>query len=169
MEVSALAVAIVSLVLSAVAIGWQVANYLLTGVRVKVETRYGALAAGGLVSWDRPPAEWELQQLGEYGPVQPLTVVRVRNVGRATTSVESVGVDVGGGTVFQQLSGLPNPELPHRLEGQSAQSFMLDAQEVAAGRRAAQSSGIGGKGDGRLRGVATLGSGREVKDRRGIK
>ncbi|MCG5450972.1 hypothetical protein [Micromonospora hortensis] len=46
MQYASLVVAICGLVLAGLSLGWQAANFVLTGGRVKVEFRVGARAAG---------------------------------------------------------------------------------------------------------------------------
>ncbi len=50
MSVALLVVGICGVVLAGLSLGWQAANYVLTGGRVKVRLRVGGLGNGGMVT-----------------------------------------------------------------------------------------------------------------------
>ncbi|MCX4387368.1 hypothetical protein OG777_10530 [Micromonospora peucetia] len=50
MQNASLVVAICALVLACLSLGWQAANYVLTGGRVKVELRVGATGGGAMLT-----------------------------------------------------------------------------------------------------------------------
>ena len=92
----ALAVGVCGVVLASLSLGWQAANYVLTGGRVKVRLLVGAVGRGGIVT---APAtnlslEW-LQGLAAQGFSQPIVAVNVANVGRQPVKVERWGLKWG--------------------------------------------------------------------------
>src|SRR5258708_9232705 len=83
-EAATLAIAVLSLVLAALSLGWQAATFFLEGGRVRAEFRPGAMGPGGLITLRRGapfPVE-DAQMAASHGFTPPLVAAEVRNVGR---------------------------------------------------------------------------------------
>lgn len=140
MDVATFVLAVLGVVLSALALGWQAATFVLTGGRVRVELLVGAVRDNhGMVTMSarNPQPDWAAS-LVEQGYRHPVVAVRVRNVGRLAVSVERWSIvtllrkpqvvgpfaqavvqlskrEEGPEVVYPGLS-LVGPDLPHRLE-----------------------------------------------------
>ncbi|HEX3961163.1 MAG TPA: hypothetical protein VHZ03_31850 [Trebonia sp.] len=127
----ALAVGICGVVLASLSLGWQAANYVLTGGRVKVRLLVGAVGRGSIVT--APPAklspEW-LQRLAAQGFSQPIVAVNVANVGRQPVKVERWGLKSGLGMSLYPTSEEFGPRLPHRLDVGDAETWAIDLDVV---------------------------------------
>lgn len=89
MGAASLVVAICGLVLAFLSLGWQAANYVLTGGRIRVELHVGARDLRGIVSGRPGQLEqgW-FEGLAAQGYTAPMVAVRVANVGRQPVTVE---------------------------------------------------------------------------------
>lgn len=112
MSTAALIIAILSLAMSAFALGWQVLLYLLTSARVRV--------SGG---WAYPIG------MGSYDRLYAITAV---NSGRQAVTIQGFGIAAPGDMQLIEPSGAPwNPQLPHRLEPGDEVGWHMDANGVA--------------------------------------
>src|SRR5690554_5403039 len=93
-----LAVACVSLLLSAGSIGWQAASWKLDGGRVRVRLVHGTLGSGGVASGPvgRDGSRRDLRLSRSSGFNGPEVVgIAVTNVGRASVRVDRYAVELG--------------------------------------------------------------------------
>jgi hypothetical protein len=134
MNVASLVLGICGAVLASLSLGWQAANYVLTGGRVKVTLLVGALGNGGMAT-ARPQGfmttDW-WENLGKQGFRQPIVAVRVANVGRQPVKVERWGLVSGLGTSLYPLADSIGPGLPHRLDVGEAETWAVDFAAVDA-------------------------------------
>lgn len=112
MTTAALVLAILSLVMSAFALGWQILLYLLTSHRVKVK---------GI--WTYAP--------GPLG-VRRLFGVRAVNVGRQAVTIQHFGLHIPdeGGQLVEPTGVEWDPRLPYRLEPGDEATWHLPAAGV---------------------------------------
>ncbi|NJP34174.1 hypothetical protein [Micromonospora thermarum] len=136
MQNASLVVAICGLVLACLSLGWQAANFVLAGGRVKVELRVGATGSQAMLTAEpnsfKP--DW-LTELAQQGYRQPIAAVRVANVGRQPVTVERWGFrHPAAGTLFPMADFIGKP-LPHRLEVGQSETWAMDLGPVAQGRK----------------------------------
>lgn len=112
---------------------WQAATFALTGGRVKVQLRVGAMNRGGMVT--APPSslrpEW-IRELAEQGYSAPIVAVRVANVGRQPVTVASWSVVSPRGVSLSPMADSIGPALPHRLEVGESETWAVDMRSVQA-------------------------------------
>jgi hypothetical protein len=139
MSDASLAVGICGVVLASLSLGWQAANYLLTGGRVKVRLRVGGLGNGGMVT--APPnslsANW-WEHLASQGYQRPIIAVTVANVGRQPVTVARWGLRSGLGMSLYPAADSIGPRLPHRLEVGESETWAVDLAPVHAFIQAAR-------------------------------
>jgi hypothetical protein len=130
---TALAAAVLGVVLGALSLGWQAATYVLTGGRIKVSLRVGAMGPGGMVT--TKPADlspgW-LEPLAEQGYGRPVVSVRVANVGRQPVTVARWGLKSRAGASLYPMADSIGPPLPHRLDTGESASWAVDMAQVHA-------------------------------------
>lgn len=151
-DVIALVVAGLGLVLGVASLTWNFTAFRLSGPRIKVHLKIGAIGNGGIVSKRGPqPPDW--QQLVKQGWTEPLIGVEVVNVGRTATDVDGFSCDFADGFGFTN-PGLPyNPSMPLRLEPHTAKDLWLPLRDVVAVPEAARASGLS---SGRARGSMSV-------------
>jgi len=156
LDVVTLVIAIVGLVLSVVGLALRYADYRRTGSRVKVDLKRGFAGHGGVVTYEIGiTPHWD----GQFGIELPVYVVEVRNLGHGATTVASASVKLSGGAQVTQPGGTIGASPPHRLEGESAATFVIDAGLVErAGEVLAKSEG----GASELCAMVTLSTGRVI-------
>jgi len=129
----ALAVAICGVVLASLSLGWQAANYVLTGGRVKVRLLVGAMGNGGMATGptENLSPDW-LEGLAKQGFSRPIVAVTVANIGRQPVQVTRWGLKSGLGASFYPLTDGIGPSLPHRLEVGDAATWAVGMDTVQA-------------------------------------
>ncbi len=137
MNVASLVLGICGVVLASLSLGWQAAQYVLTGGRVKVRLQIGALGNGAIVT--AAPSSlhegwWE--QLAEQGYRRPIVAVTVANVGRLPVTVARWGLKSGLGMSLYPAADSIGPPLPHRLEVGESETWAVDMGAVDAFIRA---------------------------------
>jgi len=128
---ASLVVAICGLVLACLSLGWQAATYVLTGGRVKVGLRIGAMSGRAMVTAepDTIKPDW-LAELAQQGYRQPIAAIKVANVGRQPVTVERCGFrHPAAGTLFP-VGDLIGKPLPHRLEVGQSETWAMDLGPV---------------------------------------
>lgn len=142
MQYASLVVAICGLVLACLSLGWQAANYVLTGGRVKVKLTVGAMnARGGMLTG--PPSSFhpdQLPGLAAQGYPRPIVAVRVANVGRQPVTVERWSLKHLSGLSFQPVAESIGKPLPHRLEVGQSEMWAMGLDVVIALAQAAQAT-----------------------------
>jgi hypothetical protein len=137
MNVASLVLGICGVVLASLSLGWQAAQHVLTGGRVKVRLRMGGIGNGGMVT--AAPSSlregwWE--QLAEQGYRRPIVAVTVANVGRLPVTVARWGLKSGLGMSMYPAADSIGPPLPHRLEAGESGTWAVDMGPVDAFIRA---------------------------------
>ena len=172
MSEAALFVACLSLVISGLALGWQIAMWLLNGGRAKAQLMHGVFGRGGVASG---PVQMlgrrlRLSGLREQGWAGPEVLgVRVTNTGRARLQVTAFGIRQGRkGMAANYPSGNEySPDLPAWIEPGSSETWYADLQDGAALIHATKQSGM--RGSNELRMTITLGTGKMIITRRRLR
>lgn len=113
----------------------------MSGGRVRASLRHGARGPTGVVSG--PPSGQGRQLLAAQGFTQEVIGVEARNVGRLAIQITGVEVVLANGVRVSQLQGTLGPDLPYRLDAQSAATWFLPAAPVRAAVKASASIGKG--------------------------
>jgi hypothetical protein len=132
MSVALLVVGICGVVLASLSLGWQAANYVLTGGRVKVRLRVGGLGNGGWSPRPRIASGRTGGNLASQGFPQPIVAVMVANVGRQPVTVARWGLRSGLGMSLYPAADSIGPRLPHRLEVGESETWAVDLAPVHA-------------------------------------
>lgn len=133
-ESVALLIAALSLVLASLSLGWQIAQWLLSGGRPRATLMHGVWQGPGAyvgpvgkdgAGFDLTP----LRRQGIEGP--PVLGIQVTNHGRAPVVVESVQLRPRGGVMrFVPVGERLGPDLPYTLEPGSNASWYLTADHA---------------------------------------
>ena len=123
-----LAIAILSLLISLVALTWQIVAWRLSGSVVKVDLLAGAFGNGGVAS--NEVSKFDFKTFAQSGFLEPVFIVRARNVGRIPVDITHWKVTNGSGFGYTLPDYAPNPTLPTRLEAGSSVDFFLPMREV---------------------------------------
>lgn len=167
-ESVAILVAALSLVMAALSLGWQIAQYLLSAGRPKATLLHGLSTGGeaysGPVGSDQE--RFNLGGLRKQGMTGIEVVgVQVTNHGRAPVIVESVSLRPRGGSMsFMPIGERIGPELPHKLDPGANASWFLDhahAVRLAEASRSAAGEKVSG-----VYMAAQLGTGKTIKTKR---
>lgn len=169
MSQAALLVACLSLVISGLALGWQIAMWLLNGGRVTTQLKHGVVGRGGVaegaVKQDAKPLELtSLRSQGWDGP--EVLGVQVTNTGRARVQVTAFGIRQGtkGMAVNYPLGNAFSPSLPTWIEPGSSASWCAEIVDGTALIAATKQSRLQGPSE--LRVAVTLGTGKTIVTRR---
>jgi len=135
-----LVVAIIGVVLSVAALGWQAYTFWRAGHRVRVQLNAGAVGPGNLMSFSRSkfPTATEMAQMAKQGFTAPILVAVIRNDGRQAVTVQQC--NWAAGPVTLSLPSSPfGDTFPRRLEaGDSCKAVIpLAMVTVALGANAA--------------------------------
>lgn len=131
MNVASLVLGIVGAVLASLSLGWQAANYVLTGGRVKVVLRVGGRSDGGMITMPTERfTEESPKLLASQGFPQPVVAVKVANVGRQPVTVAGWGLVSGLGTSLYPATDSIGPPFPHRLEVGESATWAVDMHTV---------------------------------------
>jgi len=162
-QVVTLVIAVLGLVVSVVALTWQVVQHRLTGSRVRVELLAGALGKGG--AGTGPIEAFDQEMLARQGLHQPIIAVRALNVGRLPVDVTGWDVKTGDGFGYTLPGWGPNPSLPYRLEPGAQVTFFCPMADVLAMVAAKEAIG---KDDRHLQAAVALGTGETVASTFGL-
>lgn len=137
MDIAALTIAILSLIIAGLALGWQIAAWALDGPRIRATLQHGVLGRGGAVvsTVGRDNKMRDMSSMREQGWDGPdVIAVAVTNHGRLRAKVTRFGIHLQrGGMSAQYPEGNAwSPELPHWLDpGESATRY-ADMQDARA-------------------------------------
>lgn len=136
MEVAALAIAILSLTLAALALGWQVAAWALDGPRLRATLQHGVLGRGGAV----------VSTVGRNSKMRDMSSMQEQGW---TAKIMRFGIHLQrGGMSAQYPEGNAwSPRLPYWLEpGESATWYteLQDAKALIRATRQAVRADAGG-------------------------
>lgn len=162
---AALLVACVSLVVSGLALGWQVAMWLLNGGRIRTQLVHGLVGRGSIAqrAVKRGGNRRSLDSLHAQGWEGPEVLgIQVTNTGRARVQVTAFGIRQGRkGMVINYPSGNQmSPELPTWIEAGSSATWYAELADGTALVHAANQSRMAGPRQ--LRMTITLGTGKSV-------
>lgn len=153
LDLITLVVATIGAVTGVAALGWGIAQHMLSGARVRVSLvggwfMNGGIAAGPLATIQRPN-----ELLGEA-----VVGVVVRNVGRLPATVTVWGVKAGKLSFHSYDYQQFNPTIPHRVEAGEEATWYVPASSVVATVHASTEV----LGDGQLTARVVLGTGKEI-------
>jgi hypothetical protein len=120
-----LVLAIVAVVLSLLALGWQAYSVAISGSRVRVSVQRGLRGPGAVVTFPDDAQEWHLEMAREQGLTQAVYAIKVANTGRGGTSVSGVALAFSDGGAL--LPAPLDPPLPFRLDGEHEQTWYVEA------------------------------------------
>ena len=130
MEAVTLAIAGLGLALGAASFTWQIVEHALSGGRVKVTLKVGALSAGGNRMMVSAPANKvtpdSLRQMTTQGFTRPVIAVEVRNIGRLPVTVARWSIKSNLGLSAVPLADSIGPDLKHRLEIGESETWSTD-------------------------------------------
>lgn len=152
MEIAALAIAVLSLIIAGLALGWQIAAWALNGPRIRATLQHGALGRGGAVlsTVGRDSRLRDMSSMRDQGWDGPdVIAVAVTNHGRLRAKVTRFGIQLkrGGMSAQYPASNAWSPGLPYWLEpGESATWYadMQDARALAYATRQSLRADAGG-------------------------
>jgi hypothetical protein len=127
--VVALVVSILALLLSGIAITWQIVSWRYTGSVVKAELVAGAVGRGGLVSSSIKNWNPHLATSQGFGDLQ--VGVRVRNVGRTAADIQNWSIKTTSGWEYSLPGYHLNQDTPIRLEPGSQKDCWVPATDIA--------------------------------------
>lgn len=133
---AAIGVSAVSLAVSCLSLGWQIASWLMSAGRVRVELKHGLINSGAAF----------LGPVGKKGTLRNLTSLRgqgvtgqevlaieVVNVGRAPVTVTKYGATLRGAEVsVTPVHDTIGKSLPFRLEPGESETWAIDITSVRA-------------------------------------
>lgn len=138
LAIAALAVALLSLVIAASALGWQIAAWLLEAGRARVQLRLGAFSStgAGLVTHavdSKLDPDKAIRDLMSQGYTAPVLAVSVTSIGRAPVTVQSWSAHAAKiGISFMPLADLIGDPLPKRLEPGETYTWAAPLQSATA-------------------------------------
>jgi hypothetical protein len=116
--------------LALLSLAWQAWSFLLSGSRVTVEVRSGLRSATGALTIPGTANATALEQVRAQGFHEPALAVEVNNAGRGPTSIVRLDLHFGKGAAVSNT--VFDPPLPFRLDGESEQTWLFDAQLARA-------------------------------------
>jgi hypothetical protein len=180
-SLAALIIAIAGLVLAGMSLGWQIAAWNLTGGRVRVTLKHGAMtgamAITRAIGQDGALATPADLRLDPGSGATEVLAVDVRNVGRMPVTIERFGAELlqpRNGSLLSMLlpqrgalSLIPVADaigrpMPHRMEPGTAETWYVRMHEVRALVYSAQAINPGGRS---VAMFVELGNGRKVRTR----
>jgi hypothetical protein len=129
LEILTLVVAIVGVSLALASLAWQAATFVLSGSRVRLTLRRGALrrTVGGVARMSGLQlSASDYAVMHKQGFTEEILLVEVRNRGRMAVSVEDVSATTEDGWGFQRAADPENPSLPHRLEPGAKETWHIE-------------------------------------------
>lgn len=132
MTTAALVIGLIGLVLSAASITWQAATFVLSGGRVKVDLRLGAMHHTGAGMVHGPVSDQVSPEINaRQGYTHPIIGVRVRSVGRLPVTVTEWSIfETHKGMSFNPIGSSIGPTLPYRMEAGSSEVWTVDAESI---------------------------------------
>lgn len=166
LAIVAVVLSALSFALACLALGWQVASWLLSGGRVKATLKHGVLGPGSAVT--RPVGRsgglMSLATLHAQGFIgTEVLAVDVANVGRAPVTVARYsGRLLGAGVSFVPVADAMGPALPCRIDPGESQTWYADMAAVRALVATGQELQAGAR---QVRMAVELGTGKTVETR----
>lgn len=137
MEVAALTIAILSITIAMLALGWQIATWALDGPRLQAVLLQGVMGHGGpavaAVGRDRKPRDFSSMRAQGWDGPEVLGVV-VTNRGRLRAKVTRFGIHLKRGSLSVQYpeSNPWSPNLPYWLEPGESETWYFDIRDARA-------------------------------------
>jgi len=127
-------VAAIGLVLAVASLAWNVAQFLLTGGRAKVELIRGVLTQNGVITLPlNKRMERELARLAvEHGFTEQVIGVIVTNTGRAPVRVQRWGITCPGTATYWVGGESIGTDFPATIEGGAQQTWVAPMKPAAA-------------------------------------
>lgn len=130
LTIATFVVAVVAAVMSALALGWQILNYKLTGGRVKIELQLGGMHPSRRSMVSGSAAEqregWE-QGVARAGFPVLIIGVEVVNVGRLPVTIREWGLVASpGGLAYVPIGESTGPDRPFKLEAGTHQTWAVE-------------------------------------------
>jgi hypothetical protein len=122
--------AALGVLLALLSLAWQAWSFRLSGSRVTVEVRSGVKSVTGAATIPGTASASALEQLRVQGFDEPALGIRVNNAGRGPTSAVRLDLHFGKGAAVTNT--VFDPSLPFRLDGESEQTWLFDAQLAKA-------------------------------------
>lgn len=137
MDLAAILVASLSLVVAALALGWQVASWLLDDARLKTRMKQGLAGRGSVVSADvlRSGKLCDMKSMRDQGWDGPdLIGIEVANIGRRRAKISRVGLSLkrGGTGLSHTEANAWSPSLPHWLEPGESDTWYFELDDARA-------------------------------------
>lgn len=157
---ASLVIAIVGLALAAASLSWQAATHVLTGGRVRVKLRVGAMSNGAMVTGPPEGLSPELlADLAAQGYRRPIVAVEVANVGRLPVTVTTWKLTHERGISYAPIGESIGKPLPFRLEAGEAETWAVDLQTVISLAQTTVET-LTSRSGSRIHGVVELADGR---------
>lgn len=127
-------VAAVGLVFAAASLGWNVAQFHLTGGRPSIDLIRGVLTPTGVITVPlNGNADRQLAQLrAEHGYTEQVIGVVVRNTGRTSVRVQRWGISCPGTAEYWLIGDSLGPTLPASIEGGAQQTWVTPIEPAYA-------------------------------------
>ena len=138
-DIAALIIAGIAGAMALASVVWNIAEFRLSGARIKVNLLFGAVGPSGLVSFPSIPRDWQL--LVSQGFTEPLVGINVVNKGRASTVVEHFRCRLSNGFALADAQLQFNPDLRFVLEPHRSETWRLQTRDVMALAKASRSIG----------------------------
>jgi hypothetical protein len=129
-DIAALIIAGIAAAMAVAALVWNIAEYRLTGPRIKAHLLFGAAGWGGLVSKRGSPPS-NAQAISSQGFTETLVGIELVNQGRVSTQVHHFGYRLSNGFSIMDVGHAVNKPLPFILEPHQSEMFWVSAGEVA--------------------------------------
>jgi hypothetical protein len=159
LDIVTLVIAIGALVISAVALTWQIVQHYLLGARVSVELLWGRLDQGAVVVG--PIKDGSLETIQRQGFQNPVFAIRGRNWGRLAVDITGYWVSIDSGVAVSATDLQINEDLPHRLRAGSRVTFYCPMGQLIS-TALTTSSEVERQSQCKLRGTLELGTGKTV-------
>jgi hypothetical protein len=88
------------------------------------------MGLGGVITFSNAPDTQQVNRLRSDGYTEPVFAVEAYNTGRGATSIIDIDLSFDDGGAVRMTQ--PNPPLPFRLEGESAETWYIDARLAMA-------------------------------------
>lgn len=168
MTFTAIFIASLSLIVSGLSLGWQIAIWLMNGARVRVTLKSGVFGRGGVVLADvgRDGRLRDMGSMRDQGWAGPdVLAIEVTNVGRQRAKIIRFGLRQGkkqAGIVYNDPGAL-NPPLSEWIEPGESATWYADLQDAVALVRATAATSR--RASGRMRMYVELGTGKTLVTR----
>jgi hypothetical protein len=138
-DIAALIIAGIAAAMALASLVWNIADFRLSGPRIKVNLLFGAIGDSGLVSSQSKPDDW--RTFAKQGFTKPLVGIHVVNSGRASTVVEHYRCRLSNGFALAEMQLEVNPSLRYVLEPHRSETWWLPATAITGLAKASRNVG----------------------------